>query len=172
MGYTLIIGEACFEGDPGECYMRVWANPEAHETAPVFDNDPMTGNGNSRSPGYGVWTDFCRETGLYGMFYGKNGRRDPYMEGDPNCHRETPILADHPGYAVINAEDVLAIKQALDRHIAKHGELIPGFRPWTERDDETPADAAECAQRARLLWLHYWTDWAVQNCQWPVIANS
>ena len=172
MGYNLIIGEACFEGDKEEAYLRVWAEPQAHDGAPVFANDPMTGNSNGRSPSYSTWADLCREVGLYGMFYGENGRRDPYMKGDPDCHRETPILAEHPGYAAINAQDVLTIKHALDQHIAKHGDLTPGFRDWNEKDEDAPANAVECAQRARLIWLHYWCAWAVENCKWPIIANS
>jgi len=172
MGYTLVIGNACFDGDKADAYLRVWATPEAHDAAPTFPNDEMTGNGNMRSPSYSVWTDFCRSVGLYGMFYGVNGRRNPYMEGDPNCHRETPILADHPGYALITEEDALAIHQALERHISKHGNLEAGFRGWTEKEDEAPDDAEACAERARLLWLDYWASWAVENCEWPVIVNS
>ena len=172
MSYRLIIGEAKFDGDKDEAYLRVWAEPQAHDEAPTFPNDEMTGNGNTRSPGYSAWTEFCRDTGLYGMFYGTNGRRVPYMEPDPNCHRDIPILADHPGFAAINHEDVLAVKQALERHVAKYGELEPGFRSWQEREEDAPENATECAARARLLWLHYWCDWAVKNCQHPVIANS
>jgi hypothetical protein len=171
MGYTIIIGEACFEGDKDEAYLRVWAKGERHDTAPVFPNDPLTGNSNSRSPSYTGWSEFCRETGLYGMFFGVNGRRDPYMRSDPDCHREVPIMSDHPGYAAINAEDVLAVKQALERHVAKHGDLTPGFREWQERDEDAPANAMACATRARLLWLNYWTDWAVTHCAHPIIAN-
>lgn len=171
MGYTLVVGEACFEGDKSDAYLRVWAKPEAHDTAPTFPHDDMTGNGNSRSPSYSGWADFCRGTGLYGMFFGVDGSRNPYMQGDPDCHREIPILADHPGFALINGEDVLAVKQALERHIAKHGELEPGFRPWMEKEDDAPPNATACAQRARLLWLNYWCEWAVRTCEWPVIAN-
>lgn len=172
MGYNIVVGEACFEGSKEDAYLTVDAECVAHDDAPVFPNDPMTGNDNSRSSGYSVWSDFCRDVGLYGMFYGKDGRRNPYMEGDPNCHRETPILANHPGFALINEKDVLAVKHALDQHIATHGELTPGFRTWDEREEDAPADAEACAQRARLIWLHYWCDWAVKNCTWPIIANS
>jgi len=172
MGYAIIVGDACFEGSKEDTYMRVWAKDEAHDAAPTFPNDEMTGNGNSRSPSYTGWSEFCRDTGLYGMFFGKDGRRNPYMEADPNCHRETPIMAEHPGYAMINDQDVIAIRAALDLHIAKHGQVEPGFRGWMEREEDAPSDAMACAQRARLIWLHYWCDWAVKNCEWPVIANS
>lgn len=172
MGYNLAIGEAIFQGNPDHCYLTVWAERQAHDAAPTFENDPLTGNTNERSPSYSAWTEFCRDVGLYGMFYGVDGRRDPYMRGDPDCHRETPILSNHPGYEMIGEADVLAIKHALDQHIIKHGDLVPGFRPWDERDEDAPANALQCAQRARLLWIHYWADWAVRNCKWPIIANS
>jgi hypothetical protein len=171
MGYTLIIGEACLEGDKEDAYLRVWAKGEAHDEAPTFPNDAMTGKGNSRSPSYTGWANFCRDVGLYGMFYGMDGRRGPYMKPDPNSHREVPILSDHPGFAVLNERDALAVRHALDQHIASHGELEPGFRPWAEKDEDAPANALACAQRARLIWLDYWVSWAVKNCQWPVVAN-
>lgn len=172
MGYNIAIGEAVFRGCKEDCYLTVWAEGQAHDAAPTFESDPMTGNTNERSPSYTGWSNFCRDVGLYGMFFGVDGRRDPYMKADPDCHRETPIMANHPGFEVINEADVLAVKHALDQHILKHGDLTPGFRPWGERDEDAPANANECAARARLLWLHYWTDWAVRNCKWPIIANS
>lgn len=171
MGYDLAIGQACFAGSSEDAYMYVWAEGQQHEDAPTFANDPLTGNTNMRSPSYLGWSEFCRETGLYGMFFGLDGRPNPYMAGDPDCHRETPIMAEHPGFAVINSADVDAIKHALDEHIAKHGELTPGFRDWMEREEDAPANARDCATRARLIWLHYWCDWAVKNCEWPIIAN-
>lgn len=172
MGYTIAIGEAVFNGDREEAYLRVWVKRERHDAAPSFNNDPMTGKGNERSPEYSVWTEFCRNTGLYPMFYGLNGRRNPYMEPDPDCHRETPILAEHPGFVAINEKDVAVVKEALDKHIATHGDLTPGFRAWDESDEDAPANATQCAERARLIWLHYWMDWAVRECEWPVVANS
>lgn len=172
MGYNIAIGEAVFDGCKEDAYLTVWAKTENHDAAPVFPNDPITGNSNNRSPSYTAWADFCRKTGLYGMFFGINGRRDPYMRPDENCHRGEPIMAHHPGYAAINAEDALAVRQALDRHVSKYGELTPGFRDWMENDTDAPLNANECAERARLIWLDYWVDWAVKNCTHPVIANS
>lgn len=172
MGYTIVIGEAQFDGCKDDAYLRVTARREAHDSAPTFDNDTMTGSGNDRSPSYTGWSQFCREVGLYGMFFGVDGRRDPYMKPDPNSHRDSPIMQDHPGFAAINEEDVLAVRHALDRHVLCHGELIPGFRAWDERDEDAPVNANECAARARLIWLVYWMEWAVENCQHPIIANS
>jgi len=172
MGYNIAIGEAVFRGSKEEAYLSVWADSEVHDAAPSFPNDELTGQSNERSPSYIGWADFCRETGLYGMFFGLNGRRNPYMEGDPNCHRDQPIMADHPGYAAINNEDAFAVKQALEQHILKHGELNPGFTNWAASEADTPTNALQCATRARLIWLDYWVRWAVENCAHPVIANS
>lgn len=172
MGYNIEIGEAQLKGYKEDLYLEVGVKAEVHDDAPSFANDPLTGKGNSRSPSYTVWAEMCRETGLYPMFYGLNGRRNPYMEPDPDCHRETPILANHPGFVMIGQEDVDVIKSALDRHIDEHGELEAGFRPFMESDEEAPKNAGECATRARLIWLHYWCDWAVKNCDWPIIANT
>lgn len=172
MGYNIAIGEAFLDGCKEDAYLRVWAKTEVHNAAPLFPNDDMTGQSNSRSPSYTAWSEMCRETGLYGMFFGIDGRRNPHMQAAPDCHRDVPIMADHPGYAPINAEDALAVKQALERHTLKYGELTPGFRDWMEKDTDAPLNANECATRARLLWLNYWVSWAVENCEHPVIANS
>lgn len=170
MGYTLAIGEAVFEGCKEDAYLRVWARSESHKTAPTFLNDEMTKSGNTRSPSYAGWAEFCRSTGLYGMFFGVDGSRP--LQADPNGHRDWPILADHPGYAALNDEDEMAVRHALERHVAEHGELEPGFRSWNEKEEDAPPNALACATRARLLWLHYWTKWAVENCEHPVLVNS
>jgi hypothetical protein len=172
MAYNITIGEAQFEdmsyGDSAG--LRVEARRESHDNAPTFANDDMTGSGNCRSPSYSVWTNFCRDTGIYDLFYG-NDRSARYYESEvPGMHREQPILADHPGFAAINEHDVAYVKRALDAYRLKHPNAQPGFDDWETREGE--GVTMQDANMARLIWLHYWMDWAVKNCERPIVENT
>ena len=173
VSYDIQIGEACLEDmSYDKCAgLRVWAKRAAHDDAPTFENDDMTANGNCRRPGYSAWSEFCRETGLYAMFFGLDGRRNPYMRPDEdNCHRETPLLAEHPGFQAINKYDVEHVKERLDAYRAKYPNAKPGFDTWSTKDED--ARPIEDAHMASLIWLHYWMDWAVKTCAHPIVANS
>ncbi len=165
MGYDITIGNAYLEVYKEDLYMRIGAEHTTSPDAPVFKNDEMTGNGNCRSPSYIVWSDFCREVGLYGMFYGKDGKRNlaGYTEPEPNCHREAPILHSHPGAVLINEDDVEAVKNALDNYKIKHPKTVPGFDPWILKEDDVPV-SQQSAHMARLEWLYFWVKWVVDNC--------
>jgi hypothetical protein len=174
MGYNINIGEAVFEdmSDGTSADLRVDVEHKALDEAPRFPNDDMTGNGNSRSPGYSVWHEFCLDTGIDELFYGGGWDRDArqYKSCTEHFHRETPLLADHPGFKAINEHDVAFVKTALDTYRAKHPLAEPGFTTWDARDDDSFPIAN--ANLARLIWLHFWMDWAVQNCRHPIVANS
>jgi len=74
MGYTLTIGEAKLSYEPEDLYLTIEAEGATHEDAP--DHDRFTGKSNSRSPSYTAWADFCREAGLYELFYGQGWDRN------------------------------------------------------------------------------------------------
>lgn len=174
MGYNIDIGEATFEDMSygTEASLKVDVGHVALAEAPTFENDPMTGNGNSRSPGYGAWKEFCEATGIFELFYG--GGWDREYRGYKPCseafHRERPLLAEHPGFKAINQHDVDYVADALKRYRAKYPNANPGFDTWdTKEGDSRPI---EDAQMARLIWLHFWMDWAVKNCKHPIVANS
>ncbi len=171
MGYTITIGEAVLEDmtyddDPG---LKVSARGEALDEAPEFENDGMTGNTNSRSPSYTAWSDFCRETGLYNLFFGGGWSREDrgYLPCE-NLHRESPLMAEHPGFRAINKIDADIVSASLAAYRAAHPNATPGFDTWAG----TPGFPMENATLARLIWLEFWMRWAVENCTHPIIENT
>jgi hypothetical protein len=162
MGYTITIGNAKpeFSKDDGELYARWTVDGQALPNAPVFPHDEMTGNGNSRSPSYSVWAEFCRMTGIYELFLEK-------YEG---------LMDSHPGCKMLRPEHLLIVQAALTKwqHTAT---LPPGFEGYPEHDKETgewvtPDAGKYDATLARLMWLEFWMRWALENCETPAIENT
>lgn len=153
MGYTFTIGNAVpkFNKDDFPRLRAAWeVDLVEHGDAPAFANDAVTGKRNERSPGYGVWSDFARAVGLYEFFYDETGR----------------LHAGHPGCIAISREDADLVSAALARYRAKTT-LPPGFEPWDY------AGPATCdGHLARLIWLEWWMQWAVRNCETPAIENG
>lgn len=163
MGYNLTIGEAVIARD--DDFIRIHAESVSHPDAPAF-GEP-TDHTSSRWPSYTVWADFCRQAGIEELFFGGGWvvglHGGGYAPCSDNFHRETPMLAEHPGVAVIMPADADYVRAALTRYQAKHPDVEPGF---------TESNNVAAATLARLIWLDYWFDWAVKNCTNPVLANS
>jgi len=152
MGYTIAIGNAItfFDKDDFPYLFSQWkVEGKTLENAPVFENDEMTGNSNSRSPSYSVWADFCRETGLYKLFLDKEG-----------------LMAEHPGCKGITKDDAKFVSNALKKYQAT-AILPPGFEGFTY-EGEPRYDY----HLARLIWLEFWMSWAINNCEIPAIQNT
>lgn len=152
MGYTFTIGNAtpAFNKDDFPYLSAKWAvEPVRHDTAPDLPND-VAGNGNSRSPAYGVWKEFCQRAGIYDLFFDYRGR----------------LLAGHPGCVGITQEDADKVTAALEKYRAQ-ATLPAGFEPDMFYDGPPRYD--HCL--ARLIWLEYWMQWAVKNCETPAIQN-
>lgn len=176
MGYDFTIGEAEFDSYASDAddepSVHVIARGEAHENAPTFVNDEMTGNTNRRSPGYVAWHDFCILADIEELFYGGGWNRDyrRYDSCSDDFHRETPLLAEHPGFQAIGRKDVNYLAKKLEEFKAKHPGLEPQFSNW-DGTSQTGA-TLESAALARLIWLEYWFRWAVDNCKRPIIQNT
>ena len=154
MGYSFTIGNARPEHDKGDFpYLSArWVvDGVTHPDAPVFPNDEMTGNGNSRHPSYTVWSDFCRAVGLYEFFYDAYGH----------------LRAGHPGCIRLTKADADLISAALARYRQKAA-LPPGFEEVWRYDSPARYDYL----LARLIWLDWWVRWAVENCETPAIQNT
>lgn len=154
MGYTFTIGNAVpkFDNSSFPYLSARWkVERTSHIDAPTFPGDGMTGNGNDRSPSYTVWLDFCRSVGLYDLFY------------DPRGH----LHAGHPGCIGINADFAQAVRVARLKYEAK-ATLPPGFESDWAYDGPANFDY----HLARLIWLDWWVQWAVANCETPAIENT
>jgi hypothetical protein len=152
MGYTFKIGNAVSEFDKSN-FPHLSAEWDVmsvtHPDAPTFPNDEMTGNSSERSPSYSTWAEFCRETGIFSLFYDERGH----------------LHGGHPGCIGITPEMAAEVAQALERRRAK-ASLPPGFEGW---DYQGPARYDY--NLARLIWLDWWMRWAIENCETPAIAN-
>lgn len=172
MGYTLTIGEATMEHHPEYASLRVGAERMTHPDAPK--HCPYTKDSNSRSPSYSGWEDFCKEAGpaVYELFYGGGWNDGHYVCVDnPDNPREAPIMAEHPGYAVLTPYDLKVFREARQRREKTNGGKPPGFfdeDPKTFKSIDNGTDAT----LARLLWLEFWTEWALKNCKVPILENT
>ncbi len=124
-----------------------------HPDAPTFPNDEMTGNGNSRHPGYAGWAEFCRRTGLYALFFDKT-------DG---------LMREHPGCTQLDSEHYRLIRAALDKWRYSHPDARPGFEEysWERQIEPVGYDGI----LARLIWLEWWVKWALDNCEHAGICN-
>ncbi len=162
MGYTFTIGNAVPEFSKDDGYLRAeWVvQPASSDAAPTFPHDDLTGNSNSRSPSYIVWLEFCNEAGIHDVFYDDRN----------NLH------AGHPGCIMITPEDLANVRLARTaRQVAST--KPPGFDGWEQFDPETqqwsaPDEGKYDPILARLIWLEWWMDWALANCETPAIQNT
>lgn len=157
MGYTLTIGEAILRnyGDS----LAVEARGERRDDAPAF-GEP-TDYTNSREPSYSAWAASMRFVGLYDLMNDK----------------EDGLLRCHPGFQLLTIDHKIQIDAAFDRFNDNYPNTVPGFMSDEElessgaskfgNDPITPAAAF-----ARLLWLKYWVNWALEKCENPIIENT
>jgi len=154
MGYTFTVGNAVpvHHKDYFPHLSARWeVESKELDEAPSFPGDEMTGKSNSRSPTYSAWSDFCRATSLYEFFYDARGH----------------LHADHPGCIGITQEDADFVTAALNRY-RSISTLPAGF----EKDWTYEGSANYDYHLARLMWLEFWMQWAVKNCETPAIQNN
>lgn len=161
MGYTLRIGNAVpeFSKEDGELSARwVVENAELPE-APAFPND-INNHRNCRWPSYLGWADFCRNAGIYELFYGT----------DRNARGG--LLEHHPGCVMLTADHHAIVAKAL-KNRQEVATLPPGFMAnphFGKPEDQVPGKFDPTL--ARLIWLEWWMRWALHNAETPAIYNS
>lgn len=167
MGYNISIGNATLNYQKGDEHMSIRVESASHPDAP--DHCPYTGKGNMRSPSYTGWSEFCKEGGINELFYGQGWSREErrYTECSDDFHRETPLLAKHPGAFPLLPADLDYVREARINRERTNGGKPPGF--W---DGDGSVDNGNDHVLARLLWLEFWIQWALDNCEYPAMANS
>jgi hypothetical protein len=162
MGYNITIGNAIpvHSTEYGYLYAAWEVEAEAHDSAPVFPNDVLTGNSNGRSPSYIAWSDSMRVLGLYELFYAKDGG----------------LFANHPGCVMLtqNIADTIELAVARYRKVATKPAGSPGFPQFNKETQTwfTPDEDKYDTVLMRGEWLSYWVSWAVKNCKIPAIQNT
>ncbi len=160
MGYTIAIGNASVvHYRDGETLIARWeVERTSHDSAPDFPNDP-NGKTNLRMPSYGVWEEFCRDTGIWRCFYDDDGN----------------VRSGYPGTRVLTQADLALVRQARTTREKQYSKptgfnkdqprsnVVVQLRPRTEIYD---------ADLARLMWLEYWIGWAIHHCDTPAIEMN
>lgn len=164
MGYTLNIGELKIRYDNDEDCPTIDCDAETfmHDNAPAF-GEP-TDKTSSRWPSYTAWANFSRFTGLYDLFYGKNEQKE--------TTRDDALLRSHPGCVPLTEKHRREVNAAYEGFKIKYPNAIPTYgtpKNVFEGDKNNPE---ENYQMTRLVWLHYWVNWALDNCKQPVFTNS
>lgn len=144
MSYDIYIGQAVIEVEPEYKHVDITVESLSLPEAPSFPNDVLTGNGNSRHPGYSQWSEFTVLVGLEDLFF----------------NQESGLMRQHPGNSLITEFDYEKVKLALDQWRRRYQNAIPQFSVTTE-------DAA----LARLIWLEWWMRWTLDNCSIPTLHN-
>lgn len=160
-GYTFIIGNAVLEShkENGDLITKWVVKSEKNDNAPSFPNDEITGKSNTRSPNYLTWFNFCKETGISNIFYDKS-----------NFFRWKPFECIKLKYSTL--KQIQKARKSWQKTSSKPPgfEDCPKYNKLTdswEKVDEGKYDAC----LARLLWLEWWMDWALVNCENPAIYN-
>lgn len=159
MSFDIYIGKAVIRSrDDGELVVRVEENelPDA----PSFPGDEMTGISNGRHPGYAGWDLFLVDAGLKDLFFDE----------------ESGLMREHPGTFKLEEKHLQTVREAKTRWQEKHPNAHPGWcicprkecMPWMSRD--VPHQEFD-GTLARLIWLEWWMDWALKNCNHPAIHN-
>lgn len=172
MGYTITIGEARLNYSAEDLYLTIEAEDTTHPDAPDFDK--YTGKGNARSPSYSGWTSFCHEAALFELFYGRGWDPDArqYRICTEGFHRERPLMDEHPGHAVLCQGDLDLVREARKRREASNGGKPPGFFEFSAETKWQEVDNGNDPILARLVWLEFWIEWALQNCKIPILQNT
>lgn len=170
MGYTFKIGELNEreetyedEDDYGNEIIKHYTSYDVEsmelDEAPEFPNDEMTAKSNSRSPSYSAWSNFCKDAGLYHVFYNSQGH----------------LYGSHPGYIDIDQQMINEVEASVKVLQAKSTKP-PGFEGFPKYDPilgdhVTPDEGRYDYTLARAMWLEFWIKWAYNNCERPVIVN-
>jgi len=170
MGYTLKIGELEMQywQDEDRPEIHLSAKSFNHDDAPAF-GEPTDGQ-SQRWPSYRSWREFTIKAGLHALFYGTE-------EGSKELVRDDALIAAHPGCVPLTERHRAEVNTALERWKKKYPDATPTYgRPapegvcsFTWHDKENPE---ENSYMCRLVWLHYWVNWALDNCHRPVFENS
>lgn len=154
MGYSLIIGEArveSYEEDGLEALCYITAEKAHHPDAPAF-GEP-TDHTNQRWPSYTSWYNFCEYADILPAIY----------ETDAYGNASGSLRGGHPGAFPIN-------KEFQDNINTAYNHLKMQAKTLDSEEDIFSTDIG--GAWARIQWLKYWTDWAMENCTHPVLANS
>lgn len=153
MAYNLLIGEFEPVSHPEDRQVR--ASVAYEDGGPRNSvGSKKVHRGNAIYPGYIAWREFAERVGLEEVFFGDRW----WYEDDKWDH---PLIYTHPGAMALDGRHLEAFRQADAGQIPEafdHGLCVA-----PEEIDYWDA--------IRLRWLVYWTEWAIETCEYPTFAN-
>lgn len=147
MGYNLAIGELINDE----------IRYEKLDNAPAY-GEP-TDYTNQRWPSYTAWANFARFTNLYDFFFNRN-------DG---------LMNNHPGLVKLTEQHRREFNKIYKDFYLLHPECKAGYSPKVDEENRIfhdPEWPVENDYAVRLEWLHFWINWALDNCQNPHFYNS
>lgn len=148
MTYFFRIGEAVIVTRKEDSTLDIEVLSTSVEACPLFID---SGKENFRHPGYSQWEKFCTIVGLHKHFFDK----------------EKGILKRHPGIHLLAKKDLTAFKKARASWLKKY----PEAKLALMGEDEENITEADWIYY-RLVWLCFWTEWALKNCEKPIFTND
>lgn len=174
MGYTIKIGEAVVDWQPD--FVGIDAKDERLAIAPAF-GEP-TDHTNARWPSYSGWADFLRVAGLTDLFFNQENVGSGELKiGDTWI---SPLMGQHPGFAPLNEAVRDFVREKLRAYREAHPDHRPEFPPLRPelaprgvfaRPEDYVQDRRYDGNLCSFIWLDFWIDWAVTNCDRPVLVN-
>lgn len=150
MGYSITIGQLKTEIH-GEGIESLDAADANEIDAPAY-GEP-TDYTNSRWPSYTSWGDAMDFIGLEDLMF----------------NEDTGLMREHPGCFPLTQEHKAIIDKAHKAYYAKYPNAVAGYAPEGTNEENWPEYNGYAT---RLEWLKYWVDWALENCENPVLSNS
>lgn len=155
MSYILSIGEFTAKTFPEDRDVGAGVIEDYHDEAPVNSSNNKS---NEILPSYVGWAEFCRDVGLYNVFFAGRPNVDWWKDSDGD--ENEGIIQEHPGAVKLTEEHLKKFKQAKQSYLA---------RP-EPRSGYSEEDGVDWNLR-RLNWLVYWTEYSLLNHEYPTFAN-
>lgn len=160
MGYSIRIGnaEVVTDTSDNQLYAGWEVKDRINSDAPSFEGDEVTGNTNHRMPSYSQWAKFCKDVGLYDTFFNES----------------SGLMVEHPGCKILTKYHLEVFEKALEKR-NKENSLPAGLSNQYKENEFAKVDESNLTHdyhKVRLIWLIWWTKWALQNCEYPAIYNT
>lgn len=153
MGYTLAIGElkVIYDNDP-DCPCLVL-------DAELEGNGPVQAKKNRFTCSYSGMKEFCIAAGLYDLFFDED--KDDCLIG-----------SQHPGCVPLTENHRTGINKAFEKYVAAQPDAVAAYEKLHLPPFHVPPrKLPETYYFIQLAWLHYWVNWALDNCKQPVFVN-
>lgn len=160
MGYSFTIGdlkkvvEKYEEDGVIEEYENWSAETIELENAPAF-GEP-TDRTNERWPSYSAWSEFAEFTNIYDLIYSDTGH----------------LIGSHPGYLELTDDFQKNLKKRKKEFEEKYPKVEATYGNKTSIFEADPNNPPENYFYCRLVWLDFWVDYALENCETPAIVNT